>query len=81
MRNNLATLNNYMFECIERVMDPSLTDEERANEVATAQAVSGCAKTILETARLELDVLRFRNSDKHNIIDTETPDLLKLEDK
>lgn len=38
-RNNLATLNNYCFEMIERIMDPDLTEEERKKEIETAKAI------------------------------------------
>lgn len=80
-RNNLATLNNYMFEMVERIMDEDQTAEERKAQVETANAISNCAKTILENARLELEVMKLTASEKYYVEKKDVPELLKLEDR
>lgn len=54
MKNDLVALNNYLFECIERVMDDSLTDEQLEREISRSESVQKAAKTIIDTNALVL---------------------------
>ena len=48
MKNNLMDLNNYLFECIERITDDDLSDDELKREIQRSNAVQQVAKNIIE---------------------------------
>ena len=56
MKNNLMDLNNYLFECIERITDDDLSDDELKREIQRSNAVQQVAKNIIENSRLALEV-------------------------
>ena len=58
MKNKLSDLNNYLFECIERVEDDSLSDEELDREIKRSETVQKIAKTIIDNAGLALQAQR-----------------------
>ena len=55
MKNNLMDLNNYLFECIERITDDDLSDDELKREIQRSNAVQQVAKNIIENSRLALE--------------------------
>lgn len=55
MKNSLEDLNNYLFECIERVIDDDLSPEELDKEIKRSGAVQNIAKNIIENSKLALD--------------------------
>lgn len=55
MKNSLEDLNNYLFECIERVIDDDLSPEELDKEIKRSSAVQNIAKNIIENSKLALD--------------------------
>lgn len=61
MKNNISDLNNYLFECIERVMDDTLEDEELDKEIKKAKAVTNIAKTIIDSGRLALHAAQTKH--------------------
>lgn len=54
MKNTLTDLNNYLFECIERVNDDSLSDEELEKEIKKSETIQKVAKTIIDNASVAL---------------------------
>lgn len=59
MKNKLTDLNNYLFEQIEKLNDEDLTEEQFTQQIAKAEAISKIAKTITETAALQLDAIKI----------------------
>ena len=55
MKNTLRDLNNYLFECIERITDDELSAEELDKEIKRSNAVQNVAKNIIENSKLALD--------------------------
>lgn len=55
MKNNLMDLNNYLFECIERITDDDLSEDELKKEIQRSNAVQQVAKNIIENSRLALE--------------------------
>lgn len=54
MKNNLASLNNYLFEQIERINDDGLKGEELTEAITKAEAVNELARTIVSNANVQL---------------------------
>lgn len=54
MRNKLSDLNNYLFECIERLNDDELSNEQFEKEVEKSETIQKIAKTIIDNASLAL---------------------------
>lgn len=54
MRNTLSDLNNYLFECIERLIDDDLTPEELDKEIKRSESVQKVARTIIDNNALVL---------------------------
>lgn len=55
MNNNLKSLNNYLFEAIERINDDSLDEETLDKEIKKGKAINDLAGTIINNAKLMLD--------------------------
>lgn len=54
MNNNLAALNNLLFEQIERINDDELTGEELSTAIDKAETINKLASTIVSTGNLQL---------------------------
>lgn len=54
MNNNLTTLNNYLFEAIERINDDDLDNEALDKEIKKSEAIQKIAKTIIDGGNLAL---------------------------
>lgn len=59
MNNNLSSLNNYLFESLERINDDDLTEEELDKEIKRAETVNKIGNTIIENARTQLQAVKF----------------------
>lgn len=53
MKNKMQDLRNHLFETLEALKDP-----DQPMEVARGKAVADVAQTIINTAKVELDVFR-----------------------
>lgn len=84
MKNDLNSLNNYLFEELERLNDDEeLQNEENLNkELKRAKAISGVSMAIVNNAKLILDAKKYADevgvenerevlllSDKHESMD------------
>lgn len=54
MENNLGSLNNYLFEALERLTDDEMDDEQLKREIARSQAISHVAETVIKSGELAL---------------------------
>lgn len=61
MNNNLNSLNDYLFEELERLNDDEELNEENNldKELKRAKAISGIATAIVNNAKLVLDVKKY----------------------
>lgn len=61
MNNNLNSLNNYLFEELERLNDDEeLQNEENLNkELKRAKAIAGVSSAIVNNAKLILDAKKY----------------------
>lgn len=75
-KQNLADLNRYLFEQLDRLNDTDLKDEDLKTEIERARSVSGIAKVVIDNARLVLTVQKSYDLE----IGTEKPKLLKSDD-
>lgn len=82
MKNDLGSLNNYLFEQLERLNDDeALENEENFDkEMKRAKAITGVAKTIIDNANLLLDAKKYQDEcgdTKNNAV----PEILRIENK
>lgn len=65
MKNDLGSLNNYLFEELERLNDDEeLSDDEKLNkEIKRSKAITDVAQTIINNAQTVLDAQKFITSD------------------
>lgn len=63
MKNNLADLNNILFEQLERLQDDELCcDEETAErEIKKTEAIGKIAEQVIEIGALQLKALSLQN--------------------
>lgn len=54
MKNTVADLNNYLFECIEKLNDDSLDDVQLEKEIKRSEAIQKVANTIIANGNLAL---------------------------
>lgn len=59
MRNTLGDLNNHLFAQLERLSDEDLTDEQLAEEIKRAKAVTSVAHQIISNGSLVLQSQKF----------------------
>ena len=79
MNNNLKSLNNYLFEAIERINDDSLDEKALDRELKKGKAVKDIAGTIIDNAKLMLDAQKHFDDMGKNIV-IENP-MLGIEEK
>lgn len=58
MKNKMSDLRNHLFETLE-----ALKDQEHPMEIARAHAVSHVARTIIESAKMEIQFLKLTERD------------------
>ena len=78
MNNNLKSLNNYLFEAIERINDDSLDEKALDRELKKGKAVKDIAGTIIDNAKLMLDAQKhFDDMGNGVVIDNPMLDIEK----
>ena len=74
--NALSDLNNILFKEVQRLSDGENLDAEKLKmEIERAKAIGDISKTIIENARLQLEVVRF--SENANMATGLLPDVLQ----
>ena len=71
--NNLADLNNILFEQLEKLSNPDLKADELKEEIERSQAIAKVAAQIINTGSLVLKVKTMQDGDKIKIDNTDTP--------
>ncbi len=63
MNNNLASLNNYLFEELERLNDDEelKDDSNLEKEIKRSKAITNVAQTIINNANTVLEAQKFMN--------------------
>lgn len=59
MRNDLMSLNNYLFEQLENVTDQDCTPEEHEKHLKTAKAVADISSQIVKVANVQLNAVKI----------------------
>ena len=54
MKNTLTDLNNYLFECIERLNDDGLDETQLEKETRRSESIQKVANTIIANGNLAL---------------------------
>lgn len=69
-RNKLSDLNDHLFEMIERVKDKDCKEED----IMKAEAVNNVARTIIESAKVELKAMEMLGMSKGftSLVQTDT---------
>lgn len=77
MNNNLGSLNNYLFEQLERLNDDeSLQQEELFDkEIKRSKAIINTAKTIIDNAKTVLDAQKYQSEYG---VKSDVPEMLQI---
>lgn len=73
--NNLGSLNNFLFEQLERLNDADVEDKNLDKEIERSKAVSQVAQNIIKNANIVLQAEKFKD-DRMNA-DSNTPKMLE----
>jgi hypothetical protein len=67
-KNKMSDLRDHLFETIERLKNP---EKETPMEVSTAKQINEIAKTLVDSARIEADLMMHFESFKSEYLPTE----------
>lgn len=59
MTKNLTDLNDYLFQAIERLSDPTLSREELDKEIERSETITKASTAIIQSGTLELNHKKF----------------------
>ena len=79
MNNDLSSLNNYLFEELERLNDDEELEKNLDKELKRFKAISSIAKNIIDNANVVLEAAKLQN--EYGIEKKELPKLLQIENK
>jgi len=74
-RNTLGDLNGYLFEQLERLSDPELSEEQLRTESERSKAITELGKTIVSNANVVLSARKMM--DNRMDADTKMPKMLE----
>lgn len=77
MNNTLSSLNNYLFEQLERLTDDSLTPEQLKQEIDRTKAVTRVSEQIVNNGKLTLQAMLF--ADEKLPPDAKMPAMLEVD--
>jgi hypothetical protein len=75
-KNKMTDLNNHLFSQLERLNDDELKGEQLTEEIARAKAMSNISSQIVNSARLQLEVVKLINDSGD--IRQQLPEMLML---
>lgn len=81
MKANLISLNDTLFEMVERINDDSLKGEKLNEQLVKAKAISDLASNIINNSKLMLDVGKFMVSDQFIESDIKLPKQIAFDTK
>lgn len=76
-RQNLGDLNGYLFEQLERLNEPDMSETELKQEIERSKAVAGIAEQVVNAGNLALRAQKAFENNK--IIDAKIPDMLEAD--
>lgn len=79
MKNNLSSLNDYLFEELERLNDDEDLEKNLDKELKRSKAISSIAKNIIDNANVVLEAAKLQN--EYGLEKKELPKLLQIENK
>jgi hypothetical protein len=75
-KNKMTDLNNHLFSQLERLNDDELKGEQLTEEIARAKAMSNISSQIVNSARLQLEVVKLINDSGD--VGQQLPEMLML---
>lgn len=76
-RQNLGDLNGYLFEQLERLNDPEMTESEIKQEIDRAKAVASIAGQVVNAGHLALKAEKAY--DRNDAINAKMPEMLEAD--
>lgn len=76
-RQNLGDLNGYLFEQLERLNDPEMSEAEIKQEIGRAKAVSAIAGQVINAGHLALKAEKAY--DRIEAINAKMPEMLEAD--
>jgi hypothetical protein len=64
MKKNIQTLNEYLFQSIERLSNESLSNDQLAVEIARSKQIADTARTLIESGKLSLAAAQAIHNDE-----------------
>lgn len=77
-KQTLGDLNGYLFEQLERLNDPELSEDELSRELQRTKAVVSVSNQVVNVGKLVLDAQKFY--DDRNDYDAAKPKMLTVGD-
>lgn len=75
MKNKLSDVNEYLFESLDVLSNPDLSEEDLKKEIERSKQIASVSRTIIESGKLALDA--NKHIDKyHRRPNRELPELL-----
>lgn len=75
LRQNLGDLNGYLFESLDALSKPDMTEDETRLEIERARAVTGVSDKIIQAGRLVLDT--EKTYQRNEAINAKAPAMLE----
>ena len=78
MKNNLADLNNHLFEQLELLSSDELSNEDLEKEIKKTKAMTSISSQILKVASLQISAIKTAES--CGLLNNELPSLISTKD-
>lgn len=62
MRNKMTDLDNHLFEQLERLKDPDLSEDDFKKEIQRSKGMVEVASQIIESRKMQLDFVKLVGS-------------------
>lgn len=66
MRNKMTDLDNHLFEQLERLKDPDLSEDDFKKEIQRSKGMVDVASQIIESRKMQLDFVKMVGSGKYD---------------
>ena len=76
--NNMADLNEYLFQALDAITNDDLTDEQLTREIRKSEAITKIAETVIRNGELALKTMMHLNEYGYNDGDVPVPEMLRL---
>lgn len=79
MKNNLSSLNDYLFEELERLNDEEELEKNFDKEIKRAKAITDISKEIIDNAHVVLKAKKIQQ--EYGLENKEMPNMLEMKEK